>query len=131
MLKPTEFTSVQPENRTTLEEALEFAWHAVIAAAECPYPNLKQPQLTNADFVSLLAEERGVLDWQPNDTLTQRRDTTDKAFAIHSKAGTRSGLKEALDVLGFESRVTRGDLPYSIDVSAEIETGSLDEALQQ
>ncbi|MFM2477367.1 phage tail protein [Celerinatantimonas sp. MCCC 1A17872] len=126
-----DFISVQPENRTVVEEALEYAWNQLIAALPDPYPNLKQPLETAAEFVDLIAQERGVLDYQPGDTLAQKRNTTDQAFQIHSKAGTRSGLKDALDALGFNSSVEKADEPYAITVIADIEADSLTEALQQ
>ncbi|HDZ9327794.1 TPA: phage tail protein [Vibrio cholerae] len=120
MSEPNEFVSVQPDNRTLIEESLEYAWARILALAPNPYPNLKNPQLTADEFVVLLAGERGVADWQPTDTIEQQRKTTDKAFPIHSKAGTRTGLKTALDALGFASAVTRGDAAYSIDVEGRL-----------
>ncbi|MCG9678750.1 phage tail protein I [Vibrio sp. Isolate24] len=124
------FNSVQPSNRTIIEESLEYAWVKVLENLESPYPNLKNPLLCPDEFVSLLASERGVQDWQPGDTLEQQRSTTDKAFEIHSKAGTRYGLRTSIDALGFNSQVTKGALAYSLDVSAEIEKGELSEKLQ-
>lgn len=126
-----EFISVQPENRTRIEESLEYAWDQLIAELPDPYPNLKQPLDTAAEFVDLLAQERGVLDYQPGDTATQKRQTTDRAFQIHSKAGTRSGLKDALDALGFDSTVEKANEPYAITVTADIEADSLTQALQE
>lgn len=124
------FNSVQPSNRTIIEESLEYAWVKVLENLESPYPNLKSPLLCPDEFVALLAAERGVQDWQPSDTLEQQRQTTDKAFEIHSKAGTRYGLRTSIDALGFNSQVTKGELAYSLDVSAEIEKGELSEKLQ-
>ncbi|MDN3699197.1 phage tail protein [Vibrio cortegadensis] len=114
------YNSVQPNNRTIIEESLEFAWDNVLSQTQCPFPSLKNPMLCPDDFVSLLAAERGVLDWQPGDTLDQQRETTDKGFEIHSKAGTRDGIKNSLDVLNFNSVVTRGSLPYSIHIDARL-----------
>ncbi|MEZ8095780.1 phage tail protein [Photobacterium swingsii] len=110
------FVSVQPENRTIIEEGLEYGWHKIISQQPNPYPNLKQPSYTPDEFVSLLAAERGVLDWQPSDTLEQRRKTAEQAFDIHRKAGTRSGITLALNALGFDAEVTRSTAPYSIDI---------------
>lgn len=124
MSKPSEFLSVQPESASTLEEALEFAWQQVIKAQNSPYPNLKQPSLTNAEFVDLIAGERGVLDWQPNDTLEQRRKTAGDAFNIHRLAGTRTGLSVALQAIDADLEVTPWHKmanppgPYHIDVVA-------------
>ncbi|CED71545.1 phage tail protein I [Aliivibrio wodanis] len=124
------FISVQPSNRTVIEESLEYAWVNIIEKVVSPYPTLKDPMLCSDDFVALLAAERGVLDWQPNDSLTQQRKTTDKAFEIHSKAGTRKGLIHSIDALGFSSEITKGAQAYSLKISAEIEQGKLDEQLQ-
>ncbi|WED23078.1 phage tail protein [Vibrio sp. JC009] len=114
----SEFVSVQPESRSLIEESMEYAWGAIIADLECPYPELKSPALTQDDFVSLLAGERGVMDWQATDTIDQQRTTAERAFQIHEKAGTRGGLKNALDALVFDSVISRGALPYSLDVEA-------------
>lgn len=115
-----DFVSAQPESRTIIEEALEYAWDQVLAQQVNPYPELKNPELTPDEFVVLLAAERGVADWQPNDSKVQQRQTTVDAFSIHSKAGTRYGLKGALEALGFTSSVTRGELPYSITVEGRL-----------
>ncbi|WP_417536395.1 phage tail protein [Methylophaga sp.] len=114
------FISAQPENRTTIEEGLEFAWHDMLSKVEQPYPDLKQPLYTPKEFISLLASERGVLDWQPNDDEQQRRETADNAFDIHRKAGTRYGLRNALLPLGIDSSVSKGELPYSIVVDGKL-----------
>lgn len=114
------FISAQPENRTVIEEALEFAWHDMLTKVEQPYPDLKQPLYTQDEFVSLLAGERGVLDWQPSDDDQQRRETADKAFDIHRKAGTRYGLRNALLPLGIDSVVTKGEQPYSVVVDGKL-----------
>lgn len=122
MLKLTDksFISAQPENRTIIEEGLEFAWHDMLIKVEQPYPDLKQPLYTPKEFISLLAGERGVLDWQPSDNEQQRRDTADKAFDIHRKAGTRYGLRNALLPLGIDSTVNKGELPYSLVVDGKL-----------
>ncbi|MBD1572884.1 phage tail protein [Vibrio sp. S17_S38] len=114
------FISAQPENRTVIEEALEFAWHDMLTNVEQLYPDLKQPLYTQDEFVSLLAGERGVLDWQPSDDDQQRRETADKAFDIHRKAGTRYGLRNALLPLGIDSVVTKGEQPYSVVVDGKL-----------
>lgn len=118
MIKP--FVSAQPENRTIIEEGLEFAWHDMLTKVEQPYPDLKQPLYTQSEFVSLLAGERGVLDWFPNDNQTQRRETANKAFDIHRKAGTRIGLRESLLPLGIDSVITKGERPYSLVVDGDL-----------
>ncbi|CAG9001771.1 MAG: hypothetical protein CENE_03798 [Candidatus Celerinatantimonas neptuna] len=131
VLSDDDFVSVQPENRTTIEEALEYAWDRLIYQLSDPYPNLKQPLKTSVDFVDLIAQERGVLDYQPADMIPQKRQTTDRAFQIHAKAGTRSGLKDALDALGFDSTIGKAEQPYAIKVMADIEADSLTQTLQE
>ncbi|MEL6113766.1 phage tail protein I [Photobacterium sp. SP02] len=124
MSEPNSFTSVQPENRTDVEEALEYAWHRVIQSQSSPYPDLKQPNLTREEFVSLLAAERGVMDWQPIDTLAQQRKTAEKAFDIHRKAGTREGLAVAMDALDCDIEITpwyrmeQPPGPYHLELTA-------------
>lgn len=106
MSKPEEFVSVQPQNTTAIEEALEYAWDQLITGQSDPYPMLKQPLYTADEFVALLAGERGVFDWQPNDSIAQQRQTANQAFAIHRSAGTRSGLRLSLGVIDSELEVT-------------------------
>ena len=125
MFEVTEpFISVQPENRTLIEESLEYAWHTLLANQRDPFPELKQPRLTSEPFVSLLAGERGVTDWRPEDSLEQQRKTADNAFEIHRKAGTRHGLAVAMDALDCDIEVTpwyQMDAPpgpYHIEVVA-------------
>lgn len=125
------FNSVQPSNRTIIEESLEFAWVKVLEKIESPYPNLKTPLLCPDEFVALLAAERGVQDWQPGDTLEQQRQTTDKAFEIHSKAGTRYGLRISLNALGFDSTISKGIKPYSLEVDAYLQDKPLTEESSQ
>ena len=123
------FVSVQPDNRTLVEEGLEYGWYQLINSLDCPYPDLKQPLLSPDDFISLLAAERGVLDWQPGDTVSQRREITHNAFDIHRRAGTRKGLEHALNALEVGAVVDRGSKPYAIKVSAEVPDGALTEDL--
>lgn len=133
MLEPTDksFISAQPENRTVIEDALEFAWHDMLTNVEQPYPDLKQPLYTQDEFVSLLAGERGVLDWQPSDDDQQRRETADQAFDIHRKAGTRYGLRNALLPLGIDSTVNKGESPYSLVVDGKLSEQPLTEETSQ
>ncbi|EKO3554156.1 phage tail protein I [Vibrio fluvialis] len=126
-----DFVSAQPESRTIIEEALEYAWDQVLAQQANPYPDLKNPELTPDEFVVLLAAERGVADWQPSDSKAQQRKTTANAFAIHSKAGTRYGLKRALEALGFTSSVVRGEQPYSISVEGRLDEQPLTAEISQ
>lgn len=125
------YNSVQPNNRTIIEESLEFAWDKVLSQTQCPFPSLKNPMLCPDEFVSLLAAERGVLDWQPGDTLEQQRETTDKAFEIHSKAGTRRGIYSAVLALGIDAEVTKGEAPYSINIESYSNQGISDELLNR
>lgn len=131
------FVSAQPENRTSIEEALEFAWHEILTTVDQPYPNLKQPLYTPQEFVSLLAGERGALDWQPSDDEQQRRETTDKAFDIHRKAGTRSGIEIALNALGCDAIITpwfdcdTAKPPYYIECVAWKSNAPVDKQLSE
>ncbi|WP_243032916.1 phage tail protein [Vibrio cincinnatiensis] len=130
MSEPNEFISVQPDNRTLIEESLEYAWDRILKQSTSPYPDLKNPMLTPDEFVVLLASERGVADWQPDDTIDQQRKTTDKAFPIHSKAGTRTGLKTAVQALGYDAQVTSGHklaekIPYHVEILAWKEPSDL------
>lgn len=128
------FISVQPNNASLIEEALEYAWTELIQSKSSPYPNLKQPLLTDKTFVALLAGERGVQDWQPKDTLESQRKTVDKAFDIHRKAGTRFGLSIALDAIDCDVEVTPWHQmqprhkPYHIECIARQRNRPIDKA---
>ncbi|WP_306331027.1 phage tail protein [Vibrio injensis] len=123
MSEPNEFISVQPDNRTLIEESLEYAWDRILKQSTSPYPDLKNPMLTPDEFVVLLASERGVADWQPIDTELHQRRTVDKAFEIHSKAGTRAGLVSAVRAVGYDADIQAGHklkdpIPYHVEILA-------------
>lgn len=120
MLKPNDFISIQPENRTLIEEGLEFALAAVVAEHDSPYPLLKNAQFTSVQCVSLLAAERGVLDFRPEDTELQRRSSVEHAFLIHKKAGTRKGLIDAINMLNIDAEIKRGEMPYSLHILGKL-----------
>ncbi|AUI88161.1 phage tail protein I [Vibrio azureus] len=128
------FISVQPNNASLIEEALEYGWAQLLHSLPCPYPNLKQPLLTAPPFVALLAGERGVRDWQPKDTPQSQRKTVDKAFEIHRKAGTRLGLSIALDAIDCDvdvipwHQMTPRAPPYHIECIATQRSQALDKA---
>ncbi|WP_318438155.1 phage tail protein [Photobacterium leiognathi] len=127
------FISVQPENRTLIEEALEYAWYILLVHQHDPFPELKQPQLTSKQFVSLLAGERGVTDWRPEDSLDQQRKTAHNAFEIHRKAGTRRGLVVAMDALDCDIEITpwyrmkNSPGPYYLDILAWKRNSAVDQ----
>lgn len=120
--------SVQPDNRSALQVAIEQALDKMVADvdAKAPIPQLFDGLKTPIQFLPSLAIERGVADWSAYDTEMSRRKTTAGALPLQSLSCTYTGLVRALADIGFSSSIRR-PRPYVIEVEAGLETGSLDD----
>jgi len=117
-------TSLLPDNRTTLETALEKTLASYLAKIDSPYPNLWNPATVSPELLPYLAHAKGVSDWG-DDTEAAKRDTVANIWPVQGKAGTRAAVKEAVDSLGFDAEVKRGDGAYQLQVDlwrTEIDT---------
>lgn len=122
--------SVQPDNRSALQVAIEQALDEMISRVDglAPLPQLFDGMTTPLQFLPSLAIERGVADWSATDTELSKRKITDEALPLQSLSCTDAGLTKAVENLGFTCSVTR-IRPFVIEVEAGLEIGVLtDEA---
>jgi len=124
--------SIQPDNRSALQVAIEQALDSMLGAVDtqAPLPQLFDGLQTPAQFLPSLAIERGVADWSATDSEQARRKTTAGALPLQSLSCTAEGLRRAVTDIGFSFSITRLR-PYVIEVSAGLEEGSLTDELSQ
>lgn len=108
-------TSLLPDNRTTLETALEKTLSDHLLNIESPYPDLWSPTDVSVDMLPYLAHAKGVTDWG-DDTDAAKRQTVQDIWPMQRQAGTRLAVKRAVDALGFDADVVRGDQPYHLKI---------------
>lgn len=124
--------SIQPDNRSALQVAIEQALDRMLAEvdAHAPLPQLFYGLATPAQFLPSLAIERGVADWSATDTEQAKRKTTAGALPLQSLSCTDAGIRRAVTDIGFSCTIKRLR-PYVIEVSAGLEEGSLTDELSQ
>jgi len=124
--------SIQPDNRSALQVAIEQVLDRMLAEvdAHAPIPHLFDGMATPAQFLPSLAIERGVADWSATDTEHAKRKTTAGALPLQSLSCTDAGIRRAVTDIGFSCSIQR-PRPYVIEVSAGLEEGSLTDELSQ
>lgn len=122
--------SIQPDNRSALQVAIEQALDEMIGEidAKAPLPQLFDGMKTPEQFLPSLAIERGVSDWSASDTTMAKRKTTARALPLQSMSGTPEGIRQAVEDIGFSCFIQRLS-SYVIEVQAGLEVGSLTEEL--
>jgi phage tail P2-like protein len=121
--------SIQPDNRSGLQHALESLLDQCMAKIEhdAPYRTLLFPLETPEQYLPALAIEKGVLDWAPDDEIGGVRQTVADGLIIQSHACTRQGIVDSLAALGINAQVVHSG-PYEISVTAVLANTELDEA---
>ncbi|MCK0187872.1 phage tail protein [Aeromonas hydrophila] len=124
--------SIQPDNRSALQMAIEQALDQMIGEvdAKAPLPQLFDGLKTPKQFLPSLAIERGVSDWSASDTLMAKRKTTAGALPLQSLSCSFEGITRAVTDIGFSCSVRRVR-PFVIEVEAGLESGSLTAELSQ
>lgn len=124
--------SIQPDNRSALQVAIEQALDRMVADvdAHAPLPQLFDGLATPVQFLPSLAIERGVADWSATDSEQAKRKTTAGALPLQSLSCTDPGLRRAVTDIGFSCTIKRLR-PYVIEVSAGLAEGSLTDELSQ
>lgn len=124
--------SIQPDNRSALQVAIEQTLDQMIGEvdAKAPIPELFDGMTTQAQYLPSLAIERGVADWSADDSEQSKRKTTAGALPMQSLSCTDAGLIRAVSALGFSCSVNRLS-PYAIEVEAGLEEGSLTDELSK
>lgn len=118
--------SVQPDNRSALQVAIEQALDGMVGDvdAHAPLPQLFDGMKTPIQFLPTLAIERGVSDWSAVDSEPAKRKTTAGALPLQSLSCTDAGLVRAVMDIGFSCWIKRLR-PFVIEVEAGLESGSL------
>jgi phage tail P2-like protein len=107
--------SLLPDNRTVLEAALEKSLSEQLAKIESPFSTLWDSQNIPNHLLPYLAHAKGVPDWG-DDTEQAKRDIVANIWPVQRQAGTKKAVKQAVDALGFDTDVKRGDQPYHLQV---------------
>lgn len=125
----TDRRSIQPDNRSGLQTALEKVLDDAMARIErdAPFRTLLFPMQVPPQYLPALAIERGVLDWAETDSESAVRNTVSEGLIIQARSCTRNGIATALQALGYEATVTRSGA-YSISVVAGLRDQPLDDA---
>lgn len=114
-------SSLQPDNRTGLQHALEELLDNCIAEIirKAPCDSLLYPARAPQQFLPALAIERGVHDWSVNDSENAVRQSVGEGLRIQSRACTRAGLEAALAALDQAAKVSIAG-PYAIAVDVQL-----------
>ncbi|MBV7264317.1 phage tail protein I, partial [Photobacterium sp. WH24] len=105
--RPLDDETLLPNNRTPFERSFEEGMKD-LATTEDVYSWLHDPLKTDTRLLDLMAKEAGVKDWFFDDSEQAKRQSIDLAHLIMQKAGTRTGLKDALEALGISAQVIKG-----------------------
>ncbi len=122
--------SIQPDNRSALQVAIEQTLDQMIGEvdAKAPLPQLFDGMKTPAQYLPSLAIERGVTDWYARDEENGKRATVKNALTIQSLACSKYGLELSVESLGLYSSIERLS-PYVLHMTSELNGGSLTEEL--
>jgi phage tail P2-like protein len=119
--------SVQPDNRSALQVAIEQVLDGRVAWVDeqAPLPEIFDGSQTPPQFLTSLAIEVGVTDWDVTDSEEAKRRIVKTSLQLQSKACTAEGIENSLSMLGNISSVRRVR-PYVIGLETEVVDGSLD-----
>jgi phage tail P2-like protein len=115
---------ILPSNRTRLEEGFLLAFDNLLNSVEAAFPDLLNAKTCPDGTLLLLANDRGVSDYELSDSEDNQRSTIDNAWLTRMLAGTEAGLDFALDTLDYESQLTPWykqepvGSPYELEVTA-------------
>ncbi|RBO82632.1 phage tail protein I [Marinomonas aquiplantarum] len=116
--------SVLPDNRSSLERALELVLSEALYSINHPYPELLYAYKTQKEVVSNLAAEKQVPIWDTEDTEQVKRNLAGNAWKVRQLSGTKAGLALALESFEFLSEIKSWyqqvpkTEPYSLDIVA-------------
>ena len=119
------------DNAQPLEKAIRLAFRDSLHELKPPYPKLLNALETPVQFLPALAAERGVVDWYDTDDEEFKRETTDGSYRLLMKSGTRYGIRSSLNTLGFDSVISKGVKPYTLEVEAYLQDDPLTDESKQ
>jgi phage tail P2-like protein len=120
--------SIQPDNRSALQVAIEQALDQMIGEvdAKAPLPELFDGMKTPIQFLPSLAIERGVFDWSANDSVNSKRSTVTDSLSLLSHSCTIGGINKALGALGYRASSERVR-PYVLNLTVDSVGQPIDE----
>jgi len=116
--------SLLPANRSRLEEALDLGFAKFLDRIAPPFPELMNPAETPVDFLSYLAADRGVAEWDADAPEAEKRSMVAMSWPTKRLAGTTMAVKSALkglqltaDIKPWYKQSPKG-VPYTFAVVA-------------
>lgn len=116
--------SLLPANRTPLEEGLDQGFSRFLDRIVPPFPQLMNPADTPVDFLSYLAADRGVSEWDADASEEEQRSIVAMSWPSKRRAGTTRAIKDALkglllnaDVVPWYRQTPKG-APYTFKLVA-------------
>lgn len=88
--------SLLPANSSALEVALDLGFARLLDRVVPPFPELMNPAETPVDFLSYLAAERGVAEWDADAPEAEKRSMVAMSWPTKRLAGTTAAIKSAL-----------------------------------
>ncbi|MBD1559505.1 phage tail protein I [Vibrio sp. S9_S30] len=126
--KPSSY-SLLTDNASPLERALEHTLRKHLDQVAPPLPQLRNANQTPESALPYLAADRMVTYWKKEDSVKIKKAQVASAQVERKKSGTREGISDALNAIGYGSDVrNRYDLPelppFTLDVIAWKEDAS-------
>ncbi len=114
--------SLLPDNKSLLERGLELAFSELLYDIKNPFPSLLNPEKTDQHILPHLAQERGVPEWDAQAPESEKRQTVKNIWPIRRTAGTKKGVRLAVESLEYDAEVEpgykTGGEPYTFTVTA-------------
>lgn len=114
--------SLLPANSSALEQALDLGFARFLDRVAPPFPDLMNPATTPVDFLSYLAAERGVAEWDTDAPEAEKRSMVAMSWPTKRLAGTTAAIKSALkglqltaDISPWHKQVPKGE-PYTFKI---------------
>ena len=120
------YKSPYADNAAPIEKALGDAHRQLLYQQLTPYPLLLRPLQTPAQFLTVSALERGVIDWYEGDSDPVKRATIDGSFRFLKKSGTREALQEALAALNITADFVKSSRPYVLQIDGFLQDQPID-----
>jgi len=109
--------NILPPNRTRLEEAFIHAFDQLITYDVDVFANLLNPDNTPPSTINVLANDKGLKNWDSTATEQLKREQIKAAWPSRARAGTAAGIKNALAGNGFVTKFST-PAPFIVAVTA-------------
>lgn len=98
--------SLLPANSSALEVALDLGFARFLDRVVPPFPGLMNPAESPVDFLSYLAADRGVAEWDADAPEAEKRSMVAMSWPTKRLAGTTAAIKSALKGLQLEADIS-------------------------